>query len=81
MTPSRTTSSPGSVSSQLPPVSAARSTITEPGRIASTPQAGISFGAGRPGIAAVVITASKSGSRFSSSACCCACCSGVSSVA
>ena len=46
------------VSSQLPPVSAARSTITEPGRIASTADAGISFGAGRPGIAAVVITAS-----------------------
>ena len=30
----------------------------EPGRIARTAEAGISFGAGRPGIAAVVITAS-----------------------
>ena len=81
VTPLATTSSPGFVSSQLPPVSAARSTITEPGRIAPTAEAGISFGAGRPGTAAVVITTSKSGSRFSSAACCCACCSGVSSAA
>ena len=34
MTPPASTISPGRVSSQLPPVSAARSTITEPGRIA-----------------------------------------------
>ena len=40
VTPSRSTTSPGSVSSQLPPVSAARSTITEPGRIARTADAG-----------------------------------------
>ena len=58
-----TTSSPGSVSSQLPPVSAARSTITEPGRIARTAAAVTSFGAGRPGIAAVVMTTSNSGIR------------------
>src|SRR5581483_3118585 len=70
VTPLSTTVSPGLVSSQFPPVAAARSTITEPGRTASTALAGISFGAGRPGTAAVVITASKSGRRFSSSACC-----------
>ena len=49
VTPSRSTISPGSVSSQLPPVSAARSTITEPGRIASTADAGMIFGAGAAG--------------------------------
>ena len=81
VTPSRTISSPGSVSSQLPPVSAARSTITEPGRIARTASAVTSLGAGRPGIAAVVITASNCGIRSCSSACCAACCSGVSSCA
>ena len=73
--------SPGVVSSQLPPVSAATSTITEPGRIASTADAGISRGAGLPGTSAVVITASKPEIRSASSACCCACCSGVSSFA
>ena len=41
----------------------------------------MSFGAGRPGTAAVVITTSKSGIRSSRAACCCACCSGVSSLA
>jgi hypothetical protein len=46
--------SPGFVSSQLPPASAARSTITEPGFISATALAGISFGAGRPGTSAVV---------------------------
>ncbi len=59
VTSSWTTVSPGFVSSQLPPVAAARSTITEPARIARTALAGINFGAGRPGIAAVVITASE----------------------
>src|SRR4029077_3320678 len=63
VTPARSTISPGSVSSQLPPVSAARSTTTAPGRIASTAAAGMIFGAGRPGTAAVVITASKSAIR------------------
>src|SRR5581483_10849507 len=47
VTPLSTTVSPGLVSSQFPPVAAARSTITEPGRIASTALAGISFGDGR----------------------------------
>ena len=75
VTPLSTISSPGRVSSQLPPVSAARSTITEPARIARTASAVISFGAGRPGIAAVVITASNCGIRACSSACWAACCS------
>jgi hypothetical protein len=81
VTPCRSTSVPGSVSSQLPPVSAARSTITEPGRIFSTAVAGISFGAGRPGTSAVVTTTSYSGIRSSSAACWRACSSGVSSAA
>ncbi len=55
--------------------------MTDPVRMPSTALAGMSFGAGRPGTAAVVITTSKSGIRSSSAACCCACCSGVSSVA
>ena len=41
MTPVCAISWPGDVSSQLPPVSAARSTITDPGRIDSTADAGI----------------------------------------
>ena len=45
----RTTVCPGSVSSQLPPASPARSTITEPGFIPSTASAVTSRGAGRPG--------------------------------
>ena len=81
VTPPTSTTSPGRVSSQLPPVSAARSTITEPGRIRSTAEAGISRGAGRPGIAAVVITMSKSGIRSSSASCWRCCSSGVSSRA
>src|SRR4051812_6145475 len=59
VTPSASISRPGSVSSQLPPVSAARSTITEPRRIPRTASAVTSVGAGRPGIAAVVITTSN----------------------
>ncbi len=55
----RTTVSPGSVSSQLPPASPARSTITEPGFIPSTASAVTSLGAGRPGTSAVVMTTSK----------------------
>src|SRR6266508_3540869 len=58
VTPSRSTISPGSVTSQLPPASAARSMITEPGRMRVTAPAGISRGAGRPGISAVVTTTS-----------------------
>ena len=54
LTPFSTTVSPATVSSQLPPVSAARSTITEPATMLRTASAVISSGAGRPGIAAVV---------------------------
>ena len=60
-TPPSTTVSPALVSSQLPPVSAARSTITEPGAIAATASAVISVGAGRPGIGAVVMITSCAG--------------------
>ncbi len=49
------------MASQLPPCSAARSTTTEPGFIKSTISLGQSFGAGIPGISAVVITISISG--------------------
>ena len=58
-----TTSFPGSVSAQFPPMSAARSTITDPGFIFATASAGISFGAGSPGTRAVVITTSDIGIR------------------
>ncbi len=47
-----TTTSPGLASSQLPPRSTARSTMTEPAFMLSTMAAVISFGAGRPGISA-----------------------------
>ena len=53
VTPPTTTVAPGRVSSQLPPVSAARSTITLPGFIPATIAALMIFGAGRPGTAAV----------------------------
>ena len=42
--------------------------MTEPGRMFSTALRGMSFGAGRPGTAAVVTTTSKSGIRSSSAA-------------
>src|SRR6185295_16648873 len=45
----RTISWPGSVNAQFPPMSAARSTITEPGFILATASAGMSFGAAKPG--------------------------------
>ena len=45
VTSCRTMVSPGTVSSQLPPCSPARSTITDPGRIASTVSALTSIGA------------------------------------
>lgn len=52
------------VSSQFPPVSAAKSTITLPGLINSTIYLVISLGAGFPGISAVVITISTSSHCF-----------------
>ena len=60
VTPWRTTASPGTVSSQLPPCSAAMSTITLPARMLLTMSAVISLGAGLPGISAVVMMMSAS---------------------
>ena len=64
-TPFSSTVSPGFEPSTFPPVSAARSTITEPGAISRTASAVISSGAGRPGIWAVVMITSW---RFAASA-------------
>src|SRR5579884_1137726 len=76
----RTTVFPASVSSQFPPVSAARSMITEPGFISSTAFSVTSTGARRPGTAAVVITTSTLPIASAISSCWRACCSGVSSL-
>lgn len=54
------TSLPGWVTAQLPPASAARSTMTDPGFMTSTISFVISFGAGFPGIRAVVMMISTS---------------------
>ena len=51
-----TTTSPGFEPSTFPPVSAAKSTITVPGSMASIIACVIKRGAVRPGTAAVVIT-------------------------
>ncbi len=53
-----TTFSSARVSSTLPPLAAAMSTMTEPVRIPATVSAVISRGAGRPGMRAVVMTMS-----------------------
>ena len=76
-----TTVSPATVSSQLPPLSAARSTITEPALMAATAAFETIRGAVRPGIAAVVITTSAFAMCASSTACCFAFSSAVSSRA
>ena len=81
VTSCRMTVCPGSVSSQLPPVSPARSTTTLPGFMPSTAAAVTNRGAGRPGTNAVVITTSKPVIAFSSACCCCARSSSVSSRA
>ena len=81
VTPCFTTSLPASVSSQLPPISAARSTITEPGRISRTVVSGIRIGAFFPGTIAVLTTTSDCLSRSATRWRCFACCSGVSSFA
>jgi hypothetical protein len=77
----RTTVSPGSVSSQLPPASPARSITTAPGFIRSTADAVTSLGAGRPGTSAVVMTTSNSVIASVSSCCWAAFSSSVSSRA
>ena len=65
VTAPRVTVSPGRVSSQLPPCSAATSTITAPGGIASTISAVSRIGAFLPGTAAVAITTSLAATTFS----------------
>ena len=60
VTPPWVTFSPGTVASQLPPASAARSTTTEPGRISASMSRVMSLGAGRPGMSAVVTMMSTS---------------------
>ena len=60
VTPCLTTACPGSVSSQLPPCSAAMSTMTLPGFMLLTISAVMSFGAGLPRIRAVVMMMSAS---------------------
>ncbi len=69
VTPWATTTSSALVSSQLPPRSAARSTITEPGAMASTMASVTSTGDCRPGIAAVVITTSLRATTVSICSC------------
>ena len=64
VTPCLTTALPGSVSSQLPPCSAAMSTMTLPGFIVRTISAVMSLGAGLPGISAVVMMMSTSRACF-----------------
>ncbi len=59
MTPPTWTVSPGRVSSQLPPPSAERSTITAPAFMPATCDLLISFGDGFPGMAAVVMIRSE----------------------
>ena len=81
VTPCLTTVWPGSVSSQLPPVSPARSTTTLPGFIPRTAAAVTSRGAGRPGTSAVVMTTSKPPIASSRRFCCSARSSSVSSRA
>ena len=58
VTPPTRTVSPGRESSQLPPPSAARSTMTEPGCMLRTMSAVMSLGANTPPMSAVVITTS-----------------------
>jgi hypothetical protein len=60
VTPCLTTTSLGTVNSQLPPCSAAMSTMTLPGFMDLTMSALINRGAGRPGINAVVMMMSTS---------------------
>src|SRR5680860_646516 len=55
-TPCFTTSWFGTVPSTLPPISAAMSTMTLPGFMDFTISSVTSFGAGRPGMSAVVMT-------------------------
>ena len=69
------------VAATLPPLAAAMSTTTEPGRIAATVSADTSCGAGRPGINAVVMTMSAARASSSYIAAVAASCSAVISLA
>ena len=81
ITPPMSTSSPARVHSQLPPDSAAMSTITEPGFMPSTTLAGMSLGALRPGTWAVVMTTSEPWIWAAMSSACFVFCASVSSRA
>src|SRR5918996_1170563 len=81
VTPPETIVSPGLVAAQLPPASAARSTITEPARMPPTPSSVMSSGAGRPGTSAVVMTASDSAAWRAISSCSRACWSSARATA
>ena len=70
VTPCLTTVLPGSVSGQLPPCGAARSTMTEPAFMACTISGVTSTGAGRPGMSAVVMTTSACATRLATSTFC-----------
>ena len=59
-TPPTFATSPGTAPSTLPPRSTARSTITDPSAIEATMSRLTSFGAGRPGMSAVVMMMSTS---------------------
>ena len=65
LTPPTSTVLPGRLGSTLPPCSAARSTTTEPGLMASTISAVIRTGALAPCTWAVVITTSLAATVFS----------------
>ena len=60
VTPCLTTTASFSVNSQLPPCSAAKSTMTLPAFMEATIAAVMSFGAGLPGMSAVVTIISTS---------------------
>src|SRR5450755_3025414 len=76
LTPPCNTVSPALVSSQLPPCSAAISTMTDPAFMRATAAWEMMRGAARPGIDAVLITASLAAMRASSTSCCLAFSSG-----
>ena len=70
LTPPTVTISSGFDGATLPPVAAAMSTMTAPGRMLATISSVISRGAGRPGIWAVVTMMSASATKGASASCC-----------
>ncbi len=81
VTPSTCAVSPGRESSQLPPPSAARSTMTAPGFMLRTISPVSSLGANTPPMSAVVITTSDCATCAASSSRCLALSSSDSSLA